>query len=420
MVPDVGFEPTAYRLQGGCSTPELIRHAQNNSTNAKLMLAYIIDTILFFMLEQVFRYFHHELRDPIFEGLDYETLDQKGKINLVRKVIFSLRNGILNAEKPLFQTLIYKIAINNDIKASKFLAQHLFDISIDSALLNSLAHNNVRIAEELIEKSTSLSDLEIISIAENNSSSISLIRGIAKRKYISEMLCDYIVSKKDIPSIKLMLANHNASISINIFVELLQNCSDGTDIYSIISTRIFKSARKLNQIFIKLDKHWQNRILDTWLSLNPDRIVYYATEKGLFSFGFKINDSLVRKLSSSVDALYFKHTLTELMIMKCLVCGDVHSFIYAISKNSEVSYEAVEKLVTTEFTSPYFEETLLKAGLSHEMVAASQDVLKIIYESCLEEVVDNTNFFKLLKKRFSSKNKHFEVSKNISFLISLC
>ena len=27
MVPDVGFELTTYRLQGGCSTPELIRHA---------------------------------------------------------------------------------------------------------------------------------------------------------------------------------------------------------------------------------------------------------------------------------------------------------------------------------------------------------------------------------------------------------
>ncbi|MDF3048041.1 MAG: hypothetical protein K0R73_1159 [Candidatus Midichloriaceae bacterium] len=372
------------------------------------------------MLEQVFRYFHNELKDPIFMGLDYEALDQQGKLNLVRKLIFALRNGILNSEKPLFQTLIYKIAINNDTKASKFLAQHLFDIPIDSALLNSLAQNNPRIAEELIEKSTSLSDLEIINIVENNSSSISLIRSIAKRKHISEMLCDYVLSKKDIPSIKLMLVNHNASLSINIFVELLQTCGDDASIYNIISTRIFKIPRKLNQIFVKANRHWQNRILDTWLSMNPERIVYYATEKGLFSFGFKINEAFIRKLSSKVDALYFKHTLTELMIMKWLVCGDVHSFIYAISKNSEVSYEAVKRLVTTEFTSPYFEETLLKAGVSHEMIAASQDVLRIIYESCLEEVVDSVNFLKLLKKRFSSKNKHFEVSKNISFIISLC
>ena len=26
MVPDVGLEPTTYRLQGGCSTTELSRH----------------------------------------------------------------------------------------------------------------------------------------------------------------------------------------------------------------------------------------------------------------------------------------------------------------------------------------------------------------------------------------------------------
>ncbi len=30
MVPLVGFELTTYRLQGGCSTPELKRHKTNN------------------------------------------------------------------------------------------------------------------------------------------------------------------------------------------------------------------------------------------------------------------------------------------------------------------------------------------------------------------------------------------------------
>jgi hypothetical protein len=37
MVPDVGIEPTTYRLQGGCSTPELIRRKQFQSIAAYVM-----------------------------------------------------------------------------------------------------------------------------------------------------------------------------------------------------------------------------------------------------------------------------------------------------------------------------------------------------------------------------------------------
>ena len=43
MVPDVGFEPTTYRLQGGCSTPELIR----------LMIAKIYITVVYNMLAYI-------------------------------------------------------------------------------------------------------------------------------------------------------------------------------------------------------------------------------------------------------------------------------------------------------------------------------------------------------------------------------
>lgn len=371
------------------------------------------------MLEQVFRYFDENLKDSIFETVNYDTLSHRDKLNLVHRMVFALRNGILKVEKPFFQTLIYKIAVDDDKKISKFFAKQLFDINIDAALLCSLALNNVDIAEELVEKSLSLNPGEMIHICENSADASRLVRGMAKRKIIPEVLTDYIVSKADHIAIKHMLMSCDSEISNGTFIEIIENFGSDHNIFGLVCDRVFEDTRVLNYIMSYVKEDYRIGLLDAWLDKHQGRILYYTTLKGVFSFDFIIHPDLAKRLASIVDSFYFRQGLSELVIMKSLVSGDIYSFIYAISKNSEVSYQVIKELITAEFISPYFEETLIRAGLSSDMVAASQDILKILYESCLEEMVDSSNFFNLLKKRFFAKERHFEISKNISFLISL-
>ncbi len=371
------------------------------------------------MLEQLFRYFDENLKDSIFETMNYDSLSHREKLNLVCRMVFALRNGILKAEKPLFQTLIYKIAVDNDKKVSKFFAKQLFDINIDSALLCSLALNNIDIAEELVEKSNSINPIEIIHICESSKDTVRLLRSVSKRRSLPESLTDYIVSKSDYIAIKQMLFNSDASIAITTFIEIIEKFGRENEIFEYVCTQTFKDPIILNQILSMVNEALRNKLLEVWLNKNQECILYHTTLKGLFSFDFLIHPDLAKKLSSIVDSFYFRKGLNELVIMKSLVSGDLYSFIYAISKNLEISYQVIKDLVTSEFSSPYFEETLTRAGISSEMISASQDILKILYESCLEEIVDNNNFFSILKKRFFDKERNFEISKNISFLISL-
>ncbi len=371
------------------------------------------------MLELVFSYFEEKLGNSIFEGMKYDELSHREKLNLVGRMVFALRNGILHVEKPLFKNLIYKIAIDNDKKVSKFLAKQILYINIDSEFLCSLALNNLDIAEEFLERSTSLSDAEIISISKNRPDELSLVRSIARRKVPTEFLTDYVVSKKELGTIKQILLNQNSLISISTYVEIMQNYGDDHATYDLLCRRIFEDTRLLNKILVELDEKWREKVHGTWVEINHDKILYNSTRKGMFSFDFVMHPELTKRLSNMVDSYYFKHSLGELVIMKYLAAGDVYSFIYAISKNSEVSYGVIKEVVTSEFPSPYFEETLAQAGISHDMVVAARDILRILYESCLEEYVDSSNFSELLKKRFSAKDKNFEISKAIAFLISL-
>jgi hypothetical protein len=371
------------------------------------------------MLELLFKYFEEILEESIFKGKRYDELNHREKLNLVGRMVFALRNGILNVEKPLFKSLIYKIAIDNDKKVSKLLAKQILYINIDSEFLRSLAINNLDIAEEFLERSNSLSDAEIINISKSRPEELTLVRSIAKRKNLTEFLTDYVVSRKDLWSIKRILMNHDSSISIGTYVEILQNYGEDHAMYDLFCHRVLKNKLLLNQILVDTNDKLREKLYTTWIGNNKDKILYVTTRKGIYSFDYIIHPELAKMLAGVVDSYYSKRGLGEIVIMKYLTSGDVYSFAYAISKNSEVSYKVIKEIVTTEFHSPYFEEMLTQAGMSHDMVIASRDMLKILYESCLEEYVDSTNFCSLLKKRFASKDKNFEISKAIAFLISL-
>ena len=156
-------------------------------------------------------------------NINYSDLSYNQKTKLVHELSFFLKNGILKNEKLIIEDIICKIYNDEESKFFQNLIEQIFCFRVDGKLLRSLAFDNLTTAKELILKFGSLDDLDVLNICKYAVDTENFVKVLVLRGNLSTIICDYIVSVKDVNSIEQMISNKKAQISVSTYCEIFES-----------------------------------------------------------------------------------------------------------------------------------------------------------------------------------------------------
>lgn len=348
-------------------------------------------------------------------NINYSDLSYNQKIKLVHELSFFLKNGILKNEKLIIEDIIYKIYNDEESKFFQNLIEQIFCFRVDGKLLRSLAFDNLTIAKELILKFGSLDDLDVLNICKYAIDTENFVKVLVLRGNLSTIICDYIVSVKDVNSIEQMISNKKAQISVSTYCEIFESYFISEKIRNFIYQLIYSDKEFLDKMMNNLKFYHKKLILIKLLEINHHEILYLTNEQKLYGFEFVISPQLKGILNNTINALYINDSLTQSVMLKFLFEADIYSFAYALSTHLELQPKFIKKLLMQNFYSVDLKEVLFRSGFCLKSIEICRLILRLIYESCIGCYKKNSELALIIKNQILDNYKH-EYKDIIQFL----
>ncbi len=338
-------------------------------------------------------------------------------------IAFLLKHGVTEYERGLIiERCIELIPTLDTEKSKKLFCRKVKNLKDSQELQYYMATYDIEFAKYLLKYSHILSDIEIIKVINKYEQYSNVLQVmVATRKYIGEVLSDYVIAKNVKEAIYSLLRNPGAVVSGSSLCEIFMNNTDDMKLYEIVLLRLLKDPKNLKYLLVKSNEEIKARILDYVLNNNYTTQIYLPDDASYQAFDFFIHHDHMIKLKQDIDQLGRIKALSPLNIAKFIMQGDAYSFCYAISRLSDTSYTKVKTLFCSDYSSVVFADILTKAGFNYDLRTAIVQLIEFVYIAALEEYLTNENFLELVKKQYSffvSKYR-WDTYKTIEYLFGL-
>lgn len=277
-------------------------------------------------------------------------------------------------------------------------------------------------AKVILKYAKHISDLSIIKILEHHiSSRKKLMQVVASRRNIGETLIDYLVFRGDLQCIATLLNNERLSIPGKYLCEIFTRVLENEDLAIQALKALHTNYNNMKYLTDKLSKNNIDYIMRLYLDLNPQAIVYLANKCSYNGIIIFANNHHTKKLQGDIENLYKANLLSSNIIVKYLANGDLYSFCYALAKVCDISFQKVNDLLRTDPLSTTLQNIYSNARIEEDLIAAINDILEVVYASCLEQFLTNINFTNVLQDRYSIAFGHQtnSLQSSIKYLLNL-
>jgi hypothetical protein len=130
------------------------------------------------------------------------------------------------------------------------------------------------------------------------------------------------------------------------------------------------------------------------------------------------NSKQALEIKKRIDLLYRKNRLSFLLILRWLCKGDLFSFVYAISKLTDIPFLNIRTLLFEDFDNKRYISIFHSSKFPEEYIELLHQLLLIIRKSLLDDNLDEKNFAEEISKKLR-KSPSIMKMKNIAYILSI-
>jgi len=358
-------------------------------------------------------------KDPLYHTIT--DIPEDGDIlTFTEYVCFAINSGLLPNEKTQkLKNIIETLATHNNELVRYTIAKKLcHSVKMPAKIAKILACDKPYIARKILIYSNKLSHLDLLEIVKKSDDQ-KVIEYIALRTDIGSKLSDAIVNKNSPQAIKILLKNTNSHIEIDAYKIIIGKYQHNKEVMSLLNMRKELSPDLINEILSSADDSLKKLLIDTYkfncISQKPfSKISILDLKEHKI---FVTAEAL--EIKRRIDILYFKSRLNPFLILRFLCKGDLFSFIYSISKITDIPILNVRSILFIDFQVHKYKDIYLQVGFPNEYIDIVRIMLAVIRKSLLNNELTQNNFAKIVSNKLSNTatNVSAKHAKYISSLI---
>ena len=342
---------------------------------------------------------------------------KKTKPTKLQEICFYLVNGCLNREIAAYQKKIRNFLLNGNDSVKKIIVDSLYNSpNLPKDIALQLAHDKFIYAQNILKHYPNFSEDDLIIIIRSiDPSNINYLMAITTREILPEVVLQEIID----------------TFSYEAILDLVQNHTHA-NLTKLIAKTINKYPKKLEltELIKKLpetEMHKALSLIDPLIAQEmPDKLKFKIEQKKLFCKTnilhlnehnlFTFEEELF--LKQNIDQLFVNNCLLPTLIIHYLCKGNLYSFIYSITKITDLSFLNIRKICFEQFNEDKFKEIYRYVALPANMYDSIYFLIQIIGQ----ELKNNTHAANF---NFSIKNsiKKYGVAadtQEMRYLLSMC
>lgn len=334
----------------------------------------------------------------------------KNQLAEIRRISFALENGCLAEEKKEIINILENITLTN-IEEKKLVSELLgASVYLPKSIALKLANSSLEVSSKIIRYYANFTSKDIIMLISGEEDSRKLCL-IAEREKMYPSVIEQLI-KKGIDVAITLLKNTNIKLTIKDIAEILNRYSHSNrimEMFRLIDDNDLKIA--IEQVDTNL-KEVVGQKFNTYLKKNQgfsELNILNINENNLFTYQEE------NTLKEKVDVFHSQNLLTNALIIRFLCKGDVYSFIYSLSKYSDIPFLSIKKIIFEDIDKEKFKKIYTATHLPKNMLNSIWLLLSLINKNIRSGIMNLENFHTIIKKELQShrQNKRY---KGIDFL----
>jgi uncharacterized protein (DUF2336 family) len=331
---------------------------------------------------------------------------------------YALINGALINEGKKVLQLLEELANSSDENVRYIIAQKLCrSEKLPVFLARKLIQDCPEIARKIILYSPKLQNSDLTNLIE--STVWQEVYGfISQRKNISAKISELLVEKNDSDSIYKLLQNKTARIELETYQKIIGRYQHNKDIMRLIHSREELSSESVNELLQNVDAPLKKLLISTYGFDQISKTKFSRTS--ILSLKehniFKSEEAL--EIKHRIDSLYNKNQLGPLLIMRQLCKGDLFSFVYSLSKITDIPFLNVRSIVFVDFDEKKFEAIYKQAALPEGYYNMIKVLVEIVRNELFYGGLRYRNFSRIIAPKFEIAAASKDL-KEANYLISL-
>ncbi len=340
-------------------------------------------------------------KNPLYnKDLSDLSSDAVDFIKLTNFLCFSLINGVVPKEKRKISEVLAGLIDKNDEEVNNIIARKLcYSDVLPHFLVKKLAYDKAKIARKIILYSPKLSNADLIEILEKREEE-EICASVAERVNIDEKIASLVSEKNYSDAIFKLLSNPTAKIDVATYQRIISRYQRNKEIMTLINSRGELSPETINEILENVDSSLRKLLISTYRFDQHAKIKFSRTN--IINLKdrdvFKSKES--QEIKQRIDSLYNKNMLNPLLIMRQLCKGDLFSFIYSLSKITDLPFINLTQIIFVKFDQTYFENIYKQAMLPASYFRAIKLLIAIIRSELLTENLNYNNFANVVIPKF--------------------
>ncbi len=275
---------------------------------------------------------------------------------LAHFLCFILVNGFTPQEKQKIFKIIEELIERNDQEINYVLARKLCYLqTLPINIAKRIARLDIKVARKMILHSPVLSNLDFIEILEHRTD-IEVYKIIAKRKGIDGAITSQVTEKNIPEAIINMLRNTSAEISVASYKKIIAKYQHNKEVMNLVNNRDDLSPAMVKEILESVDITLRKILVNTYGLDQFNKIpfcrlnVVNTKDRDIFSSGE------AQEIKGRIDNLYNKNLLSPPLLIRFLCKGDLFSFIYSLSKISDLPFKNLAENLFYKFDEDFFNQ----------------------------------------------------------------
>lgn len=250
-------------------------------------------------------------------------------------------------EREHFGAIMGRIAKDMEVAVRADLAHTLASLpTAPHALIQQLAHDEFKVAHEVIEKSPVLADADLVEIAQTKGQEY--LEAIAVRPTVSSVVSDALVDRGSDSVIVKLVSNAGATLSRNSIEKVVERSENIEALHAPLIARNDLPVDLLNEMFSFVSSNLRTQITQKMEGL-PQDVLDRAMNQTRDRFAKEVRQlkEADRRARVLVSEMTRKQELNEAVLLQMLRGGQMAEFIHAFARLGDIDVKTAQRIVQT-------------------------------------------------------------------------
>lgn len=309
----------------------------------------------------------------------------------LQEICFYLVNGCMNKEVARYQEKLRNLFQKNLASYKKIIVENLYNSSnLPKDIAFKLASDSFIYAERILRYYPNFATDDLSNIIHSlDKAKLKYLSAIIARNNLPSSIFDTILDNYDCMQLLTIIENHCSPYQLELLVRIINkypNTSEAIELLKKLPNDQIQNAYSLIDPVI-------GKELSDKLNLKPEpkkgfckTNIFHLNENNLFTYEEEL------ALKQNIDQLFINNRLLPTLMIHYLCKGNLYSFIYSITKITDLSFLNIRKICFEQFNEDKFKEVYKYIALPANMYDSINLLIQIIGQELQSNNMHAANF----------------------------